>query len=70
MIQAILNQSPKVFGRVHRKTQACNFIEKEALALMFSCEFSDIFKRKPPVTASQNADITVSRKLPCQMNFY
>ena len=37
--------------------EACNFIKKEALAQVFSCEFCEIFKntyfyRTPPVAAS------------------
>ena len=39
------------------QTEACNFIKKEALAQVFSCEFSEISKsifshRTPPVAAS------------------
>ena len=39
------------------KSQACNFIKKEALAQVFSCEFCEISKntfsyRTPPVAAS------------------
>ena len=38
------------FRKIHRKTpvspvpQACNFIKKETLAQVFSCEFCEIFK--------------------------
>ena len=39
--------------------EACNFIKKETLAQMFSCEFCEIskttfFYRAPPVAASDN----------------
>ena len=39
--------------------QVCNFIKKEALAQVFSCEFCKISKntfsyRTPPVAASEN----------------
>ena len=39
------------------RPKACNFIKKEAPALVFSCEFCEIFKntflyRTPPVAAS------------------
>ena len=42
----------------HNSHQACNFIKKETLAQVFSCEFCEIFKnmffyRTPPVTASE-----------------
>ena len=41
------------------RPQSCNFIKKETLAQVFSCEFWEIFKnifycRTPPVTASDN----------------
>ena len=40
------------------KPEACNFIKKETLALVFSCEFCEIFKntffyRTPPVAPSE-----------------
>ena len=40
------------------RPQACTFIKKEALAQVFSCEFSEIsnntfFYRTPPVAASE-----------------
>ena len=49
-----------MFRKVHRKTpetEACNFIKKETLAQVFSCEFYEIFKSvfsfvTPPVAAS------------------
>ena len=42
------------------RTQACNFIKKDTLAQVFSCEFCEIFKdsyfyRSPPVAASETA---------------
>ena len=50
------------FHKIHRKTpvsapQACNFIKKETLAQLFSCEFCVISKntfsnRTPPVAAA------------------
>ena len=41
------------------KLQACNFIKKETLAQVFSCEFQEIFKntfsdRTPQAAASDN----------------
>ena len=41
----------------HDRPQTCNFIKKETLALVLSCEFCEIFKntyfhRTPPVAAS------------------
>ena len=57
----IQKQSPR---SVHRKTlvpksQVCNFIKKESLPQVFSCEFCKISKsnfshRKPTVVASGN----------------
>ena len=51
------------FCKIHRKTpvpesQACNFIKKETLAQVFSCEFCEISKntflyRTPLVSASE-----------------
>ena len=40
----------------YNRPEACNFIEKDTLAQVFSCEFYEIFKnnlvyRIPPVTA-------------------
>ena len=35
-------QPPEVFYR--NRSEACNFIKKEALAQVFSCEFCEIFK--------------------------
>ena len=48
------------FNKVCRP-QAENFIKKEALAQVFSCEFCEIFKnnffyRTPPVAASDKRD--------------
>ena len=50
----------KVFLEILRSSQAqaCNFIKKESLAQMFSCEFCEIskntfFYRTPPVAASK-----------------
>ena len=42
------------------QTEACNFIEKETLALVFSCEFCEIFKntffyRTPPLASPAQA---------------
>ena len=34
----------KVFLRISQNAEACNFIKKEALAQVFSCEFCEIFK--------------------------
>ena len=41
----------------HIRPEACNFIKKETVAQVFSCEFCEIFKitffyRTPPVAAS------------------
>ena len=41
-----------------RRAQACNFIKKETLAQVFSCQFCENFKntffcRTPPVAASE-----------------
>ena len=45
-------------------SQACNFIKKETLAQVLSCEFCEISKntfsyRTPPVTASALANISI-----------
>ena len=34
----------KLFSKILQNSQACNFIEKEALAQVFSCEFYEISK--------------------------
>ena len=43
------------------RSEACNFIKKESLAQIFSCEFCEIskntfFYRTPPVAASSNSE--------------
>ena len=43
--------------KLQAKAKACNFMKKETLAQLFSCEFWDIFKntilyRTPPVATS------------------
>ena len=48
---------PESFFKIKLQTSACNFIKKETLALMFFCEFCEIFKntffyRTPLVAAS------------------
>ena len=48
-----------ISARVSLQSQACNFIKKESLAQLFSCEFCEIsrntfFNRTPPVDASEN----------------
>ena len=50
------------------RPQACNFIKKEALTQVFSCEFCEISKniicnRAPPVTASVIFTLKVQSKL-------
>ena len=47
--------------------EACNFIKKETLAQVFSCEFGKIFKktffnRTPPVDASDNQEKKANKK--------
>ena len=55
------NSQEKTCARVsfliNSRLQACNFIKKETLAMVFSCEFCEISKstfsyRAPPVVAS------------------
>ena len=58
---------PESFFKIKLQTSACNFIKKETLALMFFCEFCEIFKntffyRTPLVAASllkQNTEAAV-----------
>ena len=60
-LEILQNSQECIYSRVSflKKLQAgdCNFIKKETLAQMFSCEFCDISKntflhRTPPVAAS------------------
>ena len=51
--------------------QACNFIKKETLTQMFSCEFCETFKktffyRTPLVAASRNFDRYIVRETPLE----
>ena len=60
--KGVLKNFTKVTGKhlfqsLFFKSQACNFIKKETLALVFSCEFCEISKNTyfystPPVAAS------------------
>ena len=55
------------------KIQACNFIKKEALALMFSCSFCEIsqntfFFRTAPVAASVNKYKMANRSIQRRSN--
>ena len=48
----------KILNRRWQRPEACNFIKKETLAQVFSCELCEIFKstffyRKPQVAASE-----------------
>ena len=61
----------KVFLEISQISyQACNFIKREALVQVSSCEFCEIskntfFDRTPLVAASEDFDPTIrSRKLP------
>ena len=59
--------SEAVFQRCSVKKEACNFIKKETLAQVFSCEFCEIsentfFYRTPLVAASQNSRYTLKFK--------
>ena len=44
MKKGVLENFAKFTGKHLYKHQACNFINKETLAQMFSCEFCEIFK--------------------------
>ena len=47
-----------------KRPEACNFIKKETLAQVFSCEFCEISKNTsykiPPVIASENVIVLLS----------
>ena len=50
------------------QSQVCNFIKKEALAQVFSCEFCEIsyntfLHRTPLVAASVNMEIEIDKKM-------
>ena len=52
-----LQSSARILFLIKLQASACNFIKKETLALVFSCEFCEIFKntffyRTHPVVAS------------------
>ena len=54
---------------------ACNFIKKETLAQVFSCEFCEIskntfFYRKPPVAASEDGNQRILKFWMCGIFLY
>ena len=64
--KVLLQNFAKFNGKHLCQSEACNFIKKETLAQVFSCEFYEIFKktffteyRIPPVAASQSTYFSV-----------
>ena len=67
MLPKYRSSSPKVFCK--NVFKASNFIEKESLAQVFSCEFFEIpkntfFYRTPSVAASKNSKLKEKKNLP------
>ena len=44
LLKVLQNSQEKTCARVSFNTEACNFIKKETLVQVFSCEFCEIFK--------------------------
>ena len=60
------NTCARDFLLIKLQAKACNFIKKESLAQVFSCEFYKISRntfsyRTPPVAASDNRNVSYAR---------
>ena len=65
--KGFLRNFTKFAGKHKCQSQACNFIKKENLARVFSCEFCEIFKNtlfhRTPLVAASGTSTTIWCKL-------
>ena len=71
------NTCARVSFLIKMQASTCNFIKKETLAQVFSCEYSEISKnnfsyRTPPVAASveSKSDVIFLNQTNCSVQYY